>query len=67
MSYQYPIYKQAKLYKLVLKFIDLTAAIVIKAGNSNYTIGSKETDWVEHTNSTHWQDYRPKPKYQIKL
>ena len=51
---EYPLYMQSKDNKAVIKFTGLTTGVVVTACKFN-SKGYFTDDWVEHTDTDHWQ------------
>ncbi len=53
-QFQYPIYAFSKTSSLIVKFTDLNTGAIIKA-NQFYKIGVESANFIEHTDTKHWQ------------
>ena len=51
---EYPLYMQSKHNKAVIRFTGLTTGVVVAACKFN-SKGYFTDDWVEHTDTDHWQ------------
>jgi hypothetical protein len=52
-EFEYPLYMQAKVSKVVVKFTGLTTGDVVVVGKGCYTI--YPNCWLPHTDTTNWQ------------